>query len=322
MMTMPASLANSVSTQMTSQINRLNALLIVASCMWCGACAFDGSNAFGGQTDASPSDARVDARITFDAAPDAEPLPALLSEGALVRYFLDEFPNERPGVLHDSIEPSFELGVSYDMEAGDSSVVNGSGNTGLRFASITEGVDKSKIQSFNEIGSTGKLSEIHNARKATLELVVTITGASTNGVICHIGKGVEAGEFSLLVNADGNLDFIVRNSRMALWWVSGSAPQRSVLHIVYDSTLAIGAERAKLYINGVLQANLAVGPSLDSQIQIGNDSSLFLGNRADGQRPTSGTFFYAAIYSKAFSAEDVSFNSNILQLDDDSRPGK
>ncbi len=322
MMTMPASLANSVSTQMTSQINRLNALLIVASCMWCGACAFDGSNAFSGQTDASPSDARVDARITFDAAPDAEPLPALLSEGALVRYFLDEFPNGTPGLLHDSIESPFELGVNYDMEAGDSSVVNGSGNTGLRFASITEGVDKSKIQSLNEIGSTGKLKDIHNKRKATLELVVTITGASTNGVICHIGKGEEAGEFSLLVNADGDLEFLFRNAIKALWSFSEISPQRAVLHIVFDSTQTLGVERVKLYINGIQQTNLAAGPTLNFQIKIGNDSSLFLGNRADGQRPTSGTFFYAAIYSKAFSAEEVSFNSNILQLDDDSRPGK
>jgi len=130
----------------------------------------------------------------------------------------------------------------------------------------------------------------------------------------------------------GDLDQGVRLSwgaaPTARWPADGVfAGERVVLHVVVDTGRADEAERARLYVGGVLRPptpGFELGPG--RIIQVAPDDELVLGNAADpypggrvpllGHSP-AGRISYAAVYSVALDDDEIAQNVAVLELDDD-----
>ncbi len=302
------------------------ALMLSTAALLVG-CAFDTSNpsnGFGG-TDASTAvdaegGAQIDAAVfpsvdagggSADAAP---PLLSLISDSVLVRYFLDEAPSGVvPMLVLDAIADPLHLEIQY--EDGDSYVVE-NGNRGLRFNSAQTDPDMSGA--YVSVVAGSKLHQLHDRQKATLEMVVRLTEAKNNARIADISDDQAKEKFSLMYK-DGKLLFKFNNNVHGRWGFSELLPvlERTVLHVVVDTTLDVKKDRVKLYVDGVLQVNEDGGPNKNLQLDLGDSSVFVLGNHDAQDRPYQGTFFYSAIYTKALSAEEVTHNVGILSDNDD-----
>ncbi len=301
------------------------ALMLSAAALLVG-CAFDTSNpsnGFGGTDASNTVDAEVVAQIDAafssvdageDSADAAPPLPSLISDSVLVRYFLDEAASgDAPQMVLDAVADPLNLEIQY--EAGDSYVVENS-NRGLRFNSAQTDPDLSGA--FATVVAGSKLHQLQDQQKATLEMVVRLAEADNNARIADISDDQAKEKFSLMYKND-KLFFKFRNSFHGRWEFSESLPvlDRAVLHVVIDTTLSERKERVKLYVDGVVQVNQDNGPNENLRLDLGDSSVFALGNHGPQDRPYQGTFFYSAIYAKALSAEEVTHNVGILSDNDD-----
>lgn len=275
----------------------------------------------------------IDARLAIDALPppdtrpkpDAAPLPntdVLVSRGLLTRYFIDEATAGRaPAVLEDSAPDPLPLTITY---AENGAFVDTDDNRGLRWSSITE-TGKAQASLVEE----GKVwLALDGSTRGTIELVVDVDQSLAGSRLSHIGENQDSGVFTLRLDDDGitlvwNND-VARGGGEVVWNVPVLERDRTVMHVVFDTTLGNADDRVKLYLDGEVQtATGGAPPDQNDTIVIVNNSSTeyTLANREADGRSIAGTLFYASMYSTALDQAEVEHNFAILNTNDDG-PGR
>ncbi len=247
----------------------------------------------------------------------ARPSDNLVNAGLVVRYFMDEAASgQGPTQLLDAAAAPLNLPISYDasnyfyteIETGrgwESTTVN---NTGR--ASIL--ADGTKVQTLLNGSTTG-----------TIELVLRADAVNSSCTrLIHIGAGSESGYFTLQSCNLNNLNFYMLGGTLrGQWNPSFGTAGRTVLHLVYDSTQALAADRVRLYQDGTLLAKTGgIDPPLNETISIPIGKNFVVANRELCCRSFDGALYYAAYYNSGFSASQVSGNVNVLQGNDDANP--
>ncbi len=293
------------------------------------ACTFDTSNqSLGGNdlgtaggADAGGVGVDVDAggNVTppqEDAAPPQVPSTQLISDTAIVRYFInDALFFETPSQVRDAIgNPELNLDIVDPDE--NASFVNVDSHRGISFSEInastrlTVPIADSKIH-----------QQLDGSRTGTIELVVDLEDVVSIGSrISHVGTGTDGGLFTLRASDTNTVDFFVNNLPTGRWVVDMSSG-RMVIHVVLDTNEVTASERVKLYVDGQRVTPLVMlAPNKNVRISIptGTGQSYTLGNREIGDRSLQGTFYYAAMYSGAMSADVVAHNATVLHGTDDS----
>ena len=254
--------------------------------------------------------------ISGGGAAEEAPGGTLIDTNLVVRYFFDEAASgTTPTDVLDAsgVGSDFDLAINYGSS--DAAYTEVSGNRAWEITDATGGpVARLAIND-----SSDKVRDaIHGSTKATIELVMSVTAASTSSgrAFGITGSGDEG---ALMVIHDNSVGAFRLNEWERIHTFPWTKDERAVWHFVVDTTQATENDRIKIYKNGTdTEIALADYPNENSTIIIEASSFLIAGNRAnDGNRGVAGEFFYAALYSGAFSAQDCSDNYDVLTADDD-----
>lgn len=255
------------------------------------------------------ADTTPDANLTPDAG-----TTGLIDDGLIVRYYLDEASSgQGPTEVQDSAPSPLPLALTYTPEL---NFTNAGGNRGLSWSET--GVD---ARASVAVDSTKIHSALDGSKTGTIEVVIDVEEVTSSvSRISHIGRDQQSGRFTLASSNANVLGFYFNDAFAASWDVAMPSLGRIVVHLVFDSTESNEANRARLYVDGVLVTSNGDGsaPGLDATIDLGTGRHYVLGNREVGGRSFRGEMFYAAMYSTALSAADVAQNAEILSADDDS----
>lgn len=233
----------------------------------------------------------------------------LIDRGLLVRYFIDEAASgDEPGTLGDDSSPATSLQLAY---GNNMAFTTRGGNRGLDWTQAGgAGAAARPI--------TGELEMIDGTSELTYEVVAEIDALAPDqpGFLIHVGT---VDEDATVVRTDAGVEVIYSGGGQLTGWaaplVSG---EREVIHVVFDSGLAVAANRLRLYIDGSLVAtSTGDRPLPGGSVDLGNDAALVVGNDLAGDRSIDGSIHYAAIYLGALTASEVATNAGQLQLRDD-----
>lgn len=240
---------------------------------------------------------------------------ALVERGVLARWFLDEAGGAT--TVTDAIAPFVDLTVQPN-------------NTGFPVLSGVAGV---RGVTWDTAGTNGyvrtavadtKLETIDGKRRATIEIVMSLSDVVDGSRLVHYGAEAEGGRLSLRAIDMSTIELWVTYESRAFWTVDLSTP-RLVVHAVYDSELAQPDDRAQLYVGGTVVDTLSVEAPIAQGLTIDVDSpnpvTFHIGNRDDSTpsngRSAKGTFHYVALYDVALTAAEVATNAALLAQRDD-----
>ena len=249
------------------------------------------------------------------------PVGALVDDGLLVRYYLDEAASgQLPALALDAAPDPLHLPFTYTPGM---TYVEIGGHRGLAW-NAAELDGRASIPA----ADTKLVMQLTSLIEATIEVVVRIDAVSmSNSRISHIGTDSESGRFTLSTNDVDQLKFFWRPGGDAqpipilagLWQVGFDTVGRVVLHVVLDTSAPVAADRLRLFVGGALALPLpATPPAAGESIQISNANHFTIGNREIGMRSFQGELYYSAMYTKALSEADVLNNAAVLADSDDS----
>lgn len=253
--------------------------------------------------------------------------PALVDRGLLVRYFVDEAASGQmpPALTDHGPAPLFDLPIVYDAMVHYAEAGTG---RGLQFPANHDAAAHQVIQ------DTKVRSDLDGVTAATIEVVFEATSASLGGGVLFMlmqpgsgdgrfGMGIGANKFPYL---ELNQDSPAVSDASALWNVDVVGVGRIVLQVVVDTTLPTEAERARLFIDGVLAPHHAnppfavIPPMVGEGIDTCATCELILANRQQGDRFVAGTVYYAAMYTEALTTGELANNVALLTANDDAAP--
>lgn len=239
---------------------------------------------------------------------------ALVDTDLQIRYYIDEAASgQGPTAVLDGsgVGADFDLTITYTAALNYQEI---SGNRGLESTAVT-GTQAASKQIDN---TSDKIRDnIIGAQKITVEVVVRIDdlSGSTGRIFClqrsnddiRFGFGGESG------------------TELKFYWeevvMRTIDPGTARIHLVasIDTTLATANDRIKIYIDDVLQSpTIDANPAQNDTLTASNSTNVFMLNRGgSASRGMDGVLFYAAMYSGAFSAANVTTNFDILTADDD-----
>lgn len=248
----------------------------------------------------------------------------LVSDGVMVRYFIDEAVAATPPVLNDA---TGELPLDLVYEVGIMQFVEIDGNRGLSW------IDSETTAAAVAPISGSALETLGGHTAVTVELVLTLDHVRSGAHPLWIGgEGTAedpAEHFDIRLNepdaADPcNFHFRLGDSSAGRWLVP--LGERVVIHALLDSRLP-EADRARLFINGGPgaapggEAPIRCVNNVDpgELLPIANTDVLVLGNQrfATG-KALPGVLYYAAVYDRALTDEEVADNAARLLCNDDS----
>lgn len=242
-------------------------------------------------------------------------IPALVADGLVVRFFLDEAGGGTgPTVITDAAPEPLFLDLHYD--GGTLSFCqNQAGNRCLHFDQVDGNGRASAPVEDSKIAKT-----LAGARSATIEVVIMVTQAGLAAgpsKLVHIGGADGPGDFSLLASSPQALAVGLQGSIQASWDQDIDLARRRVAHVVLDASRE-DSKSVALYLDGSLHGEpILLG--LDAQINLSANGHLVLGNRDTGQQSFRGNLFYAAVYATALSPAQVAQNAQRLRACDDTR---
>ena len=244
------------------------------------------------------------------------PLPALVDDGIIVRYYLDEAADgQQPMELGDSAPGPLPLPISWQPEMGY--VQDGKGNRGLEWTQAgangmaSAGVDGTKI-----------VTALHGSTVGTIEVVVDFKATGADGACARmstIATANVAGSFALCAPSITRAQFGIDTSyRGGEWEVDFLGRGRLVLHAVLDTAQTDENLRARLFLDGAEVPRIGgTAPQQDQPLDLGVGSSYVIGNRPEGGRTPNGRVYYAAMYSVALTTEQILQNAGVLVSHDD-----
>ncbi len=251
--------------------------------------------------------------IAADAsAPDAMPPAPLVDTGLVVRYFMDEAASgTEPQSLIDSsgVAPQLNLPIIY----GQASYID-DGNRGLAWGTAG-GNGKVEIG----LGSAKLDSRLRRAQRLTIEIVVDIDGSGNAGAASEL-TGMRGGfpDFMLTAVNNGEIRFLKPFGTLGSTWPGVDTGERMVLHMVWNTTLSTGADRIRLYKNGVIQGKSEDDPPAQgSTVGLVASDDLIIGNSRAQNRSIAGTIYYVAYYDEPLSDGDIVNNAQRLLASDD-----
>ncbi len=245
---------------------------------------------------------------------------SLVARGLLVRYFIDDFTGD--GVvdrLADAAPDPLSLPIVYPNNPEQMEFVEDAGNQGLRWREHTL-----NGMAMTDIADTKILSALDGAGQVTIELVIDPEGVGPDDYtsrFMHIGNVGSGGRLMLGSTTWEGLRFRLNDTTVMEWDINVGALDRTVLHLVLDTTAQTPLERARVFLDGELQEPYDVdGPGLGETIDLWDEHVFVLGNRGSGNRSVAGTMYYAAIYDVAFDANEIEHNRMLLSVNDDTQP--
>lgn len=248
----------------------------------------------------------------------------LTDRGLVARYFIDEADSgQMPSALADAAPNPVDLPLTYDPVM--SYVGGGSGrgiewSIGFHDGFASESIDGTKFR-----------NDLEGTTQVTLEVVFDAEGSAGNADLvfqfqregdpnADLGISVRDAQYpSIEFNDD-----VAGADVAAVFDVNVVSIGRTVVHVVIDTTEATTEDRIRLWVDGVEAAPFTVfpiailPPDLNETLVFHPTTELNLGNRPTGDRPFRGQIFYAAVYSAAFTPQEIQDNLAILTLNDDS----
>ncbi len=270
----------------------------------------DGSSSTGDDTTGMPD-------TTGEPDSTGEPVPVLVDDELLVRYYLDE----GEGMIAEDlsgVDPALDMDLTVVGEGNATNPAHAmlGDNRGQRWPMA--GLD-GRVSS--PVMGT-KIKQLGNTQQLTYEAVLDLKAATGNGSrIIHIGAD-QGSICTLRTPNNTTLEFYWRESNRATWPVNWGAG-RTVIHLVVNTTL-MPNNRVRLYVNGSLvqPTNTNMIPNNDMlpvpDMNGVHNVEFAIGNRGTAAgRSFEGILLYAAVYKKAFTAQDVSANHDVLTKSDD-----
>jgi hypothetical protein len=265
------------------------------------ACSFShGSLGGDGQPpEAGPRDGTADAQ-------------RLVDDGLLVRYFIDEAASgQTPIRLEDSAPAPLTLLLTYTSVL--SFTEPATDHRALRWSTASDNARASAPI----IGT--KISTVLDPSKTfTLEIVADLRGVGSGEVrLISVAEGTTTyGSIALITNDLVSLRLHLGTS--TIYWPVPFTQGRLVLHAVVDTDLATAVDRAVFYVNGaVVPRSGGTSPIQGYTPPLLLSDYLTVGNVEGAGRSPEGDIFYAAIYTKALSPQQVAANAQQLAVSDD-----
>lgn len=236
----------------------------------------------------------------------------LVSDGLLVRYFLDDYPAGVPpeGAVVADAGPGIPLDLPIIVSQNQPIFSIAGGHSGLSWDAVNN--DGRPIA---DVVDT-KIMDLDGGTQVTLEFVADVNDVNGMGTrFIHIGSGTNG--HALAVSSDDLNSIHLRThvSNETAVWAAELDAGRSVYTIVVDLD-QVGGDRYRLFVNGTETAATSFMDVVT--LQISASHALSLGNRSAGDRSIDGTLFYAAIYDRALSPDEVQQNADALGDSDDS----
>lgn len=236
----------------------------------------------------------------------------LVDTGLLARYWIDEASEGTdPPSLQDAAPNPQPLTITY---ADGLVFATNDGNRALLFPSPDQG-------GLAEVAIDGtKLAAIDGVSAATLEAVIHLTAATSNGDrIIHFGAGTSRFSLEATSTTQLKLDFNhVDGLGIGTWDVADlSVMGRVVVHAVLDTTVDPPSDRVRLHLDGVIQTGTITPPTKDDVIVLTSGQSLVLGNRLPAARSMGGYLHYAAVYLAPLTSAEIAQNVAVLTASDD-----
>ena len=242
-----------------------------------------------------------------------EPRPELVTDGVLARYYLDEAgAGQTPAAALDAIEPEVDLPIAYvDSNPRYTEIA---GHRGLGWSG--EGLDGGPSLPY---AGTKFMTALQDHPDGTLEVVAEIQAiTSDSSRLLHFGFDEHGGEFTLACNDAAELQFRSGDGTVtADFAVDVLSQGRSVYTLTFDAE-ATPEQRVHLYIDGMEVPASSIDSASADPLSFGGQGSIALGNRAVGSRSFHGVLYYAAVYERALTPEEVAINAALLLEDDDS----
>ncbi|MEM6994453.1 MAG: LamG-like jellyroll fold domain-containing protein [Myxococcota bacterium] len=242
---------------------------------------------------------------------------ALIEDGLVVRYFLDEANMGSPNgstVFDHGPAPALDLTL---VSAGGEPeyFTDASGNHGLEWSGIEQ--NGRAIASIDNLGNTKIIDALDGAAELTIEVIAFATGVTDHGSrLLHIGGGKAQHGGRLAVASEFLNEIELRwehANPLAIWNVPVDDARA-----LYTITLDVAQDpQARLYVNGNEVDPIFVDYFAGQTVDINPSDALALGNRHDGQRSFQGRLFYAAIYDRALTPTEVKTNASALGDSDD-----
>jgi hypothetical protein len=242
----------------------------------------------------------------------------LVDEGLVARYYLDEAAaGQAPPDAFDAAPDPINLTLNYN-NGQPNYFQSGATHTGLRFAAATG----SGYAGFGNVDHT-KFEDVLEAAATTFTIEVCVAIEAVGGPgepsrVVWLGAPGNNGKMALLAG-DTGFSLAINDGIRRTW--NPDLQSRHVVHVVVDTMQAAEADRARLYVDGVLVAPSSGMVTEGETLSIPNGAYFLLGNELDDNRSFEGTLYYAAIYDQALSVNDVSNNVDVLMLDDDTPQG-
>jgi len=238
---------------------------------------------------------------------------ALTDRGLLTRYYIDQAAEgQGPTELADSAPSPMDLPIVYGPEMNWTELPTG---RGLAYA-----VQAADGRASAAVAGSKVFDGLHGSTTGTIEVVADVENAISNASrLSHIGFGEEAGHFTLTSKTGGRLRAVVNSNDAGTYPVDLVATGRAVMHVVLDTTQAQQSERIKVYVNGtrLLQDDNSSFVSQSETINLSGTPHYTIGNRHIGGRTIQGGIYYAALYSAAFTDEEVFDAAGVLIQNDD-----
>jgi len=244
----------------------------------------------------------------------------LVARGLLVRYFIDDSNGDAVvDQLADAAPDPLALPILYPNDPEQMEFVEDGGNKGLRWREHSlNGMARVNI------AGTKISSALDGAGQVTVELVIDPEGVGPDGFtsrFMHLGASDSRGRLMLGSTTAEGLRFRLNDSTVMEWEAPVGALERTVVHLVLDTSAESAIERARVFLDGELQQPYDVGgPAPGETIDLRDGDVFVLGNLGSGGRSVAGAIYYAAIYDVAFDAEEIAHNVTRLSTDDDTQP--
>jgi hypothetical protein len=254
--------------------------------------------------------------------------PTLASSNLIARYLLNEASSGNSVTQINSTVNSYHLNeIDYNGTA-MFWTQNSAGNKGIRSTSISQ-----QQHARRKVTTGDTLISASVGNKWTWEIVIDgdMLGSANNDRVVAVHRRTSTGisAFSIVVNTTeffctgfNNSSSITDGTFLHSMLRSDLVAGRNIIHLVIDSTLATAADRAKFYLNGVFKSPSTTTNTViqNSTLAIDTDYDLILFNRGDGvnlTRSPQGNLYYAALYNKVLTQDEINVNYSALITSDD-----
>lgn len=239
----------------------------------------------------------------------------LVDTGLIFRLPIDEAESGTgPSSVLDIGPNGYDI-TTIDYGAGNMSYTEVAGNRGLESTSVNGSQALRRQLAVDDAVEAA----LEGSKTATIEMVVRVDTAKNFSNLGGIRNTVANNSPLMFFRGSTNSDYRVDiNGNAERTGLTTDLSVRSVLTLVIDTSLAIAADRIKVFKNGVLDTSGSDTVNQDVTLALaGADSELQIMGLNFDDFSFDGEMFYWAIYSGALSAADVLTNADILILDDD-----